>query len=155
MVFMQWSVRMSVGLKELDDDHKKLIEIINQLEADAGSASTLEGVQRALVALRRYAEYHFGREQEVMASCGYPALESHIEEHHDFIQKIRGVSADYEANPKKVAKQVHEELVDFLKTWLTHHILIEDMAYKTYVEGNPKAQKAAQSFKGTAIWWSD
>lgn len=155
MAFMEWSERMSVGLAELDDDHKKLIAVINQLEADAGSASQLEGVRRALVTLRRYAEYHFGREQAVMAICNYPALESHIEEHHDFIEKIRGVSEAFEADPKKVAKHVNEELVEFLKTWLTHHILIEDMAYKPYVEGNTKARKAAQSFKGTAIWWSD
>lgn len=154
MVVMEWNDEMSVGVAELDDDHKQLIRVINQLGADYDDAARRNAVRQSLVALQRYAEFHFAREEKVMAVCGYPALQAHKKEHGDFIQRIRDLNRRFDADPARSAEVVNEALLTFLQDWLKHHILIEDQAYRPHAESSPEAREAAKSFKATEIWWS-
>ena len=146
MPFYQWTQSMSVGVALLDSDHQALIELINRLhehleaeEADKDAAA-LDEIFDRLVA---YIDYHFAREEKVMEACEYPLLDSHRDEHLDFTQQIRYVRDRY---VKSGDAEIGQELLDFLKNWLTHHILIQDMEYRTYVEVDPRASDAAQSF---------
>lgn len=154
MTVMEWTPKMSVGLAELDDDHKQLIRIINQLGADYAKEDRREAVRQSLMALRRYAEFHFAREEKVMTACGYPGIEEHKGEHRDFVQRIQELTHQFDEDPARSAELVNRELLNFLQDWLTHHILIEDKAYKPHIEDRPEASEAARSFKGTDIWWS-
>ncbi|MDJ0610300.1 MAG: bacteriohemerythrin [Kiloniellales bacterium] len=170
MFFMQWTPGMSVGVPELDDDHKVLIRVINQLAENAESDGRPAVVRQCLYALMRYAEYHFGREEEVMNACGFPELSTHREEHQRFITKIRSVAASFEqgeSGPEAAAgkttasikdsetgARLDQELLDFLKNWLNHHILVIDMAYRPLVENRPEAREAAKAFKAADVWWS-
>ncbi len=60
---MQWDEEMSVGVIELDADHKELIKVINQLGANAEDQARQNAIRQSLFALLRYAEYHFAREE--------------------------------------------------------------------------------------------
>ncbi|MFQ5972185.1 MAG: bacteriohemerythrin [Alphaproteobacteria bacterium] len=154
MAFMEWDERMSVGLAELDGDHKILIEVINQLDANVGERAKSIVVRQALVVLARYAQFHFAREERVMAACGYAELPQHRVEHREFVQRIRGIAERLEKEPDARAIIVNDELLGFLKDWLRHHILIVDMAYRPVVENSVRARHAARSFRSTDIWWS-
>ena len=154
MSVMTWNRKMSVGLDELDTDHKELIRIINQLGAGSKDAERRAAVRQSLVALQRYAEYHFAREESVMRACGYPELEEHQGQHRDFIQRIQSLTRRFDADPAAMAEVVNEDLLSFLQGWLSHHIMIEDKAYGPHIEDNPKAKKAAKSFQASQIWWS-
>ena len=145
---------MSVGLPELDDDHRGLIAILNQLAKDRGDADRAAAVRQCIVALRRYAEAHFAREESVLSACGYRAIEQHKEEHEDFIQKIKEVGRKIDEDPDGASEQVSQALLNFLKDWLNHHILIEDMAYRPTIQDRPEAKKAARAFSPSEIWWS-
>ncbi len=63
MALMQWSEKMSVGVIELDADHKELIKVINRLGAIAEDQARQNAIRQSLFALLRYAEYHFAREE--------------------------------------------------------------------------------------------
>lgn len=154
MAVMQWNPKMSVGLDELDDDHKQLISIINRLGEDYRAEDRHAAVQQLLRALQRYTEYHFAREEKVMLACGYPELEEHQGEHRGFIDKIKEMTQRFDSDPEAAAESVNEQLLSFLKGWLNHHIMIEDKAYFAHVANNPAAKQAAQSFQATQIWWS-
>lgn len=154
MPAMQWTEKMSVGLKELDDDHKQIIKAINQLEANAGKEARGQVVRQCLLGLRRYAEFHFAREEKVLGVTDFPGLEVQKSEHRDFIEKIRGVSQRFDEDPEDTCAFINDELLTFLRDWLTHHILIEDMAYKPFVERNADASAAARGFKAAEVWWS-
>ena len=154
MSVMQWNRKMSVGLAELDDDHKQLIRVINQLGADYQDEDRRQAIRQSLVALRRYAEFHFAREEKVMMACAYPQLEEHQGEHRDFVQRILELTRQFDADPESTAEIVNEDLLEFLRDWLSHHIMIEDKAYGPHIENNPRAKEAATSFQGTQIWWS-
>ena len=100
MSVMTWNRKMSVGLDELDSDHKELIRIINQLGAGSADEARRAAVRQSLVALQRYAEYHFAREESVMRACGYPELDEHQDQHRNFIQRIQGLTRRFDADPE-------------------------------------------------------
>ena len=59
----------------------------------------------------------------------------------------------FDDEPQKQTSLINKTLLQFLKDWLNHHILIEDMAYRPLAEDNPEALKAAKNFKPTEVWW--
>jgi hemerythrin len=154
MPLIEWTDDMSVGLTELDDDHKLLIEMINQLDANANDATRKDVVRQCLMRLRRYAEYHFAREEMVMAACAFPAIEAQKSEHRNFVKCVQETTQRFDAKPAESAEIISQELLSFLRDWLRRHILIEDMAYRPYVKHSGAAKQAARSFNATEIWWS-
>jgi len=151
---IQWTPAMSVGMQELDDDHKVLIDVINRLETNAAEGAQPEVARSSLMSLRRYAEFHFAREEKVMTACEFPGIGVQKSEHHDFIERIREVTGRFDTDPESAAQVVNKELLDYLKSWLSHHILIEDMAYRPFVERSAAAKQAAKSFRAAEVWWS-
>ncbi|MDP6388574.1 MAG: hemerythrin family protein [Alphaproteobacteria bacterium] len=140
MIYFQWYEGMSVGVPLIDSDHKALIAIINELhaltEAERGG-ETLKYVIRELV---RYTQFHFHREEKVLQACGYPNLAEHMQAHVGFIQYINDVRNSHIRNPDKLFR---EDILDYLKDWLKRHILIDDMAYRPFIENDPRANVAA------------
>jgi hemerythrin-like metal-binding protein len=156
MPFMHWTPAMSVGLSELDEDHKQLFYLINRL-ADQAAADdvSVEAIRDTLFALMRYAELHFSREERVMTACDYPQLHDHLGQHKRFVERIKAIAAEFDADAKDSGAEVGDALLEYLKDWLTHHILIQDMAYKPFVEAKEtEARQAARSIRGVEIAWS-
>jgi len=152
VAFMEWTPEMSVGLDELDDDHKTLVRVINQLANNAGQAGQAGALRQCIFALMRYAEFHFAREEHVLKTCGFQELPEHKVEHEDFTAQIQALAQRFEDDPEAAAPEINEQLLDYLKNWLTHHILIVDMAYRPLVEGKAEARSAAQAFKAAELW---
>jgi hemerythrin len=128
MVF-QWSASMSVGVPELDADHRCLVRIVNLLE-DARGSDAGRIIETVLDTLGVYCRFHFDREERVMARCGFPAVATHRAEHRSFSETT---ARWWDKRRKKPSETVARELREFLTNWLCHHILIQDMAYKPYV----------------------
>ncbi len=152
MSLMKWTSAMSVGVPELDEDHRVLIRIINQLadaERDENHASIL---RQSLYSLLRYAEFHFAREEKVLAVCEFPGMTHHKGEHRAFTEHMRKLAADLDDDELPTGEIVNQELLTYLKDWLNHHILIEDMSYRKLVESNPAAHEAAKKFRASEIW---
>ena len=154
MAFMQWTPEMSVGVPELDDDHKVLIRIINQLARNVGEKAEEEVVRSSLFGLMRYAQFHFAREEKVMAASDYTEIGDHKGEHGGFVEKIRAITEALDEAEDGVPEEINETLLEFLKEWLNHHILIVDMSYRPFVEGDARIRKVAQDFDAAEVWWS-
>jgi hemerythrin-like metal-binding protein len=120
-----WNEAMSVGMPALDADHRCLIRIINLLE-DAEEGDVDRVVDIVMETLDLYCRYHFAREERIMRACGFPSLAFHRAEHQDFRRTVAAKGAGKECASAP-------ELLEHLKAWLLHHILIQDMAYKPYV----------------------
>jgi hemerythrin-like metal-binding protein len=143
MSFYEWSESMSVGVALLDSDHKALVKLINQLHnalEDKEESSRLDQIFQNLIA---YIELHFEREEQVMEACNYPEISEHKEEHLSFTQNMYYMRDRYFSGE---AAGVGRELLIYLKDWLNHHILIQDMSYKPYAEDNELADQVAQIF---------
>lgn len=154
MPVLEWTKDMSVGVPELDADHRILVATINRLEANVKDPERRNIVRQSLYALMRYAEVHFKREEGVMFACGFPELEHHKSEHREFAEKIRHLAHRIDDDPDEAVAIISERFLDFLKDWFHNHVLIEDMAYRPYAKGKA-ACEAARSFRTAEIWWED
>ena len=129
METMEWKSSYSGGVPGIDNDHKRLIDIINRVEAAGGSRESVQGV---LQELADYAREHFRREEEALRAADYPDLEKHVGEHGSFVdwlQMLRQTLGDTPTSQAHIATAVS----NYLRTWLSNHILVTDMAYKDYL----------------------
>lgn len=132
MPLLMWRDQLSVGSDEIDEDHKTLIQYVNELN-DAVSASESEKVVGAiLLNLIEYTRDHFAREEKVMKAAGYPDYERHCQLHKALTRKVLVFAQTYLRNP---TEEVKRELIDFLATWLVDHIIKEDRRLGTYMRG--------------------
>ncbi len=123
MAIITWSDSLSVGVDIIDTDHKVLIDQINML----GDAVT-EGTDDVMTAsvlnvLIDYTAYHFAREQQLMEETHYPEAEGHLREHRLLVKKCREIQAGY-----RQGTTLGKDVLNFLKVWLTQHILKSDKA---------------------------
>ena len=143
MALLTWSDEMSVGVPLLDSDHQVLMNIINSLESTSRSPRGRPHTDGHFQMLMRYATSHFGREEQVMAASGFPAQDSHHQEHLRFAREIEELAGHigHDNDSKAV-----DDLFAYLRDWWNHHILIQDMAYRPYAEENAEAEAAARAF---------
>lgn len=154
MTLMTWTTAMSVGLPELDEDHRVLIRIINQLAESEKNEDHVSVLRQSIYSLLRYAEFHFAREEKVLSNCEFPGMTHHKGEHRAFTDHMRELAAALDGDELPAAEVVNQDLLTYLKDWLNHHILIEDMSYRKLVEANPAARQAAKTFRASEIWWT-
>ena len=154
MRLMSWTSAMSVGVPELDEDHRVLIRIINQLADSKENDDPSEVLRQSLYSLLRYAEFHFAREEKVLTACHFPGMTHHKQEHRAFTGHMQKLAQSLDEGELPVAEIVNQELLNYLKDWLNHHILIEDMSYRKLAEPNPAAREAAKNFRASEIWWT-
>ena len=144
MVVIQWTEAMSVGVPAVDHDHKVLIGLINSLgEATRGDHDVIQVIAGALATLIAYTQYHFEREEKMMEACDYPDLEAHREEHHALTAEVMALKDRFLSGEPDISV---EGMLLFLTGWLNHHILLQDMEYRGYAEGNPAAEAAAEAY---------
>ena len=130
MAFLDWKTDYSVGVAIFDDEHKKLIAIINSLYD-----SILAGVDNTALcqisdAMVEYTIMHFRHEEMYFDDWAYPDAAAHIASHgalrqqvFDFRQQIGGADSHTLA----------EEMLTFLRQWLIEHIQVEDRAYGEFL----------------------
>jgi hemerythrin len=126
MDFMTWTNDLSVSVAVLDDDHKKLIGIINQLHYGIMAGHKREILGAVLGHLVDYARFHFAREEEFFLKADYPAAPTHKMEHESFISRISNLQARFKSAP---AVMLDLELMSFLRNWLVTHIQGSDKKY--------------------------
>lgn len=154
MASIKWTRRMSVGVPELDHDHKGLLAVINELEVHTTNDVEEEVVRRSLNWLLRYAQTHFAREQAVMRSCNFPMLSEHIDEHRDFVNRMQETIASFDESQVGPVDETRDVLITYLENWWRHHILAKDMKYRRFAEQNlHRSSRAAKEVRGYEIWW--
>lgn len=122
-----WENIYSVGIEEIDMQHKKLLEIINELDELLNADITKSGIEAVLVELKEYIEIHFSTEEEYMEKYHYPDLAEHKMLHKEFIAKIKNAECIEDATIEGI------EVIDFLYNWLINHIMVEDKKYVPYM----------------------
>ena len=141
---------MSVGVLELDDNHRKLLAVINELE---GCTAGEETFRRSLNWLLRYAQTYFAREQEVMRSYQYSILSGHIDEQRHFLYWMWMAVASFNDDWARPTAETRDALITYLEDWWRHHILAEDRKYKRFVEQTLfRSSRAAKEVRGYGIW---
>jgi hemerythrin-like metal-binding protein len=131
-----WSDKLSVGVELIDSEHKRLVNLLNELnravEEGAGQGA-LGGVLSGLV---NYTHYHFSHEEELARRSRFPGYERHRRQHEGFTAKVLEVYANFQSGE---AAGLPGEVLEFLKVWLSQHILGSDRELGAYLNSNPAA----------------
>jgi methyl-accepting chemotaxis protein len=120
-----WKREYSVRVRAMDEQHKKLIGYINELNEAMGSGQTHSSITAILHKLLDYTKSHFAQEEQLMASHRYPELEAHKVIHRRFEQKVAELGEQFSAGNNLIAADV----MVFLKDWLVNHIMGTDKRY--------------------------
>jgi len=122
---IEWGPRYHIGIKMIDDEHKILVDLINEVYVAFGSRKNKKTLDHVLKALLDYTIYHFGNEEKIFKKIGYKESENHLSQHHKFIERIE--SFKKEARTGNISLSI--DMVNFLKNWLINHILKTDAKY--------------------------
>lgn len=128
MKIINWSNEFSVGVKEMDEQHKKLIGMINRLIEEQKILTEPKTIADLLTEMTDYAQVHFRAEEYLMAEYGYDYKIQQEKQHKAFIDKTIAFYSASDLGPNILSTA----LLDYLSTWLIGHILQEDMKYKEF-----------------------
>jgi hemerythrin len=136
MVFIKWNEQYSVGIEEIDNQHKGLVKLINKLITklfDAMSEGQANNILGEIINdMARYTQVHFATEEKYFARFRYAESDTHIKEHLKFIEEVIKFRTQFEAG--NIVLSI--EIFRFLKNWLVNHILVYDKKYSQYFIAN-------------------
>jgi hemerythrin len=135
MALMNWTPDLSVGVTEIDDQHKQLISLMNTLHDAMKAGQAKQGLEKTLQELADYTVYHFETEEKYMQKFRYPGYLAHKMKHDTFVKKVTDFQKDYQAGKLGISI----DLMNFLKDWVTTHIKETDRQYtETFKTGGLK-----------------
>jgi len=125
-----WSPEFSVGVGLLDEQHKRIISMINQLSSVKEVTTDSEMISDLITKMTQYSQKHLKYEEELLLQYRYPLFEEHKQDHRYYLKKIVAFTL---AIPNGIP-EVPQEVSAFLNQWWQNHILNEDMKYKPFLQ---------------------
>ncbi|MBV6272094.1 bacteriohemerythrin [Alcaligenaceae bacterium CGII-47] len=129
-VFYPWSAELEVGIDTIDRDHQKLVQLINDLHESMTLGHSKEVLGSTLDELIFYTQDHFYREEQIMKNAGYAGYAQHKQIHDQLVKKV----ADFRDSYRAGRSMVSIELSNFLRDWLSSHIMKTDKDYAPVVK---------------------
>lgn len=130
MPLIEWTAELSVGIDSIDEQHKKLVNMINALNDAMLTNSSHELLGKIFTGLAAYTQKHFAYEENMFAEYGYADSEEHKRQHNELIAQVIELKEKFIANPQRI---MSADLMLFLKRWLTNHIMRTDKEYSEFL----------------------
>ena len=128
--FVTWDDAFSVGFDPIDNQHKELVKMTNELFESCEKGATIAD-KAFLQTIKKAADYardHFSDEDKYMVQAGFPNLSEHRKQHADFLEAVIKAMQEFEAG-----KTAPIDMARFLKNWLLNHIAVSDKQYAPYL----------------------
>lgn len=129
MATFKWDSTLELGIPFVDEQHKALFGWVDALNDSVRKGDGSEAVGDVIWKLITYVTEHFAAEEQLMLTCGYPALDSHRKEHNQFVGRLRKIQVEYIDG-----QQMSESVLEFLVDWLVCHIKGTDQGYRRFVQ---------------------
>ena len=126
-----WSQTLSVEVKEVDDDHRRLVDLFNMLNHAVNDGSDARYIGIVMEELVNCTAWHFSHEERLMLKHGFEDFEAHKAEHEELLAAAR----ELQQQRQQQGGQISNEDIEFLEHWLTAHILTTDMKMGAYLAG--------------------
>ncbi|MFW5770266.1 MAG: bacteriohemerythrin [Spirochaetota bacterium] len=128
MALFSWGDELSVKIPSIDEQHKKLVGLVNDVHEVAVSEKDKNELENVFNDLVEYTQSHFIYEENIFEKYGYPKMAEHIQQHEALKRKVNGFLADF-----KTGNMDMLEFLAFMVDWLQDHIMNEDMAYSHFL----------------------
>ena len=132
MIKIEWTDELKLGIKEIDDQHYYLVQLINDFYSNIKQDPNSDLLPDILQKMKNYAIFHFRAEEGFLVKCNYPEIERHISEHEQYINKIEEI----EAKLKRDHMVLTYNVILYLKEWINGHIKVSDRAYVDCLKNN-------------------
>lgn len=129
MALLTWQDKYSVGIGQIDDQHKQLIDMINELNDAMLAGKGRDVLMTVLNKLARYCLSHFAVEENLFDTHAYPKTADHKEKHHKMNAKVKALIDEVQSGKSTISIEV----MNFLKNWLDKHIMETDKKYGPYL----------------------
>ncbi|HVN95096.1 MAG TPA: bacteriohemerythrin [Syntrophorhabdaceae bacterium] len=130
MALLEWNEKLRVDIREIDEQHKRLVDLINRLHDAMKTGQGKAVLGGTLTELFDYTDYHFGTEEKYFRQYQYPSLVVHKSAHDLFRSRV----AELKAKAVEIDSMVTIETMNFLKDWLYDHILGSDQKYAPFLK---------------------
>jgi hemerythrin len=130
MAFIDWSDKLATGIPSIDDQHKRLIGIVNELHGAMRKGKGRELIQKTLKELLGYTDYHFANEERAFDAYGYPSAAEHKKQHSLLIKQLGEQYVKLQRNEISLTVST----LEFLSNWVSNHIMLEDMKYVPFLK---------------------
>ncbi len=124
-----WDYILSVGIDEIDDDHRRLVDLFNILNHSVTEGDAPDYLEAVLEELISCTVWHFSHEERLMLKYGYQGIAEHKMEHQELIKSAK----ELQQKVLQADNLVADEDIEFLEHWLTEHILTADMKLGSYL----------------------
>jgi len=143
MAIFIWDDSYKTGVESIDEQHKKLVDLLNQLDESLNIGGDTHIVIRLLDELVEYTKFHFKDEEKFMTEHGYNEkdYQDHLLVHQQFIDQINEAQKTCQADPEHIT----DELLDFLVQWLINHILLTDKQMVADINATDKPKNTDKS----------
>jgi hemerythrin-like metal-binding domain len=131
---IQFTPDLMTNVEIIDQQHKALIECINEIVAMGVEAAGKEKIEKSLLFLGNYVIKHFHDEEEVQLQVGYPKYEQHRREHQDFVENYKAFVADYRERGPSIDFMLR--LNRAVIRWIVQHIQDSDLDLAYYIREN-------------------
>ncbi len=130
MQLLDWTDELSVEDDELDAEHKKLVDLLNELYHAMRSGKGNAVLGEILKKVGDYTTEHFKHEEHICAMCKFPDLAAHRAAHKRLLDEVSALQRRFESG----AMLLSVETLDFLQRWVADHIVQQDKQYTPYVK---------------------
>jgi len=129
---INWDESLSIGVELIDDQHKKWIGHIRNVQAAIEARRGMPQIASTLDFLINYTQFHFSTEEKSMSETGYPALENHRAKHEELKGTLDNLIEDFKEDG--VTEKLSEAIGTFLVNWLRNHIRDVDQAFAAFLK---------------------
>jgi len=127
---IEWNDKIACGIKIIDDQHKILVGLVNEMfnHATGNAVQEYEYFNKAVHRLVDYVKTHFAAEERILLGTKFSGYEGHKKEHENFVRDIIKNVHDYEAGKQFTLST----FTRFLRNWILSHIALVDKQYFEY-----------------------
>jgi hemerythrin len=122
MTLLQWKPAYSLAIPSVDQEHREMIDLINECHERMGNDADVESTERFLGEIHSGIAAHFALEEQLMRKSGYPEFEAHKEDHEELLDEIRNLMDRFDDDPEAGEKLLQERLGD----WFGRHFATFD-----------------------------
>lgn len=124
-----WDSTLSVHVDEIDDDHRRLVNLFNILGRSVAQGDATDYIEAVLEELITCTVWHFRHEERLMLKYRYEGIAEHKTEHQELIDSVKVLQQKF----LQKGNAVSDDDIEFLEHWLTEHILVADMKLGSYL----------------------
>jgi len=147
--FIEWSDKISVGIQEIDEQHQKLVALINRLyEAMTQGEDKVAVAKEVLNELVQYTVIHFAVEECLFRIFEYPDYAEHCDMHEDLRNQVHEINLKVQSGERLITP----ELLFFLRKWITNHIMVEDKKYGPFLLKKGMKKSLGSKFGLSKLW---